>query len=214
MQIPVEFQNVAAEYSSLFKQDVIQYASALTAGITKHITALWTNRNGQMLCKMAQLAHASRSDGSSAGGSTCEGVADGPTRSYGGGAGGADGPARSHGDGGGTGAPTRGGAPDGQSPSAAGSEPPTNAAADASHPSSSPAAAALGGIGAATSTSGGGLYYDDIPSFDLFKQGELDNEEQGDPKVPTCHTPPATSTGSTFCTFFVILLCQFFNFSL
>ncbi|CAN6288988.1 unnamed protein product [Urochloa humidicola] len=67
--IPVEFQSVAAHFSNLFKQDVIEYSAAFT----QHITSLWSKRNAEMLSRMAEMAHAARSDDSSDGASTSEG---------------------------------------------------------------------------------------------------------------------------------------------
>ncbi|CAN6347005.1 unnamed protein product [Urochloa humidicola] len=216
-QIPVEYQKVAAHFSNLFKEDVISYASVVSTTITEHITGLWMKRNVEMLSKMAELAAESRSDGGDAGASTSGGAAaDRPSGIDGGIAGSctsegaADGPPT-----------TAAGAP--RPPTAAASAPgpstspgaasnPPSSAAGGPEPSTSPAggsgaalAATTKGVGAGTSTSeekvsGNSNYYDDVPSFDLFKNGELDDEDHYDTgagplKVPICNiTTPATAT--------------------
>ncbi|CAO1947423.1 unnamed protein product [Urochloa humidicola] len=206
-QIPVEFQHVAAQFSNLFKQDVDQYVSALCTGISEHVTSLWNKRNAQMLCRMAELAHAARSDGSSAGASTSgEGAgADGE-------GGGADEPPTSDGAGAGkctTSVP--GSVPSTTTHTVAASQPPrSSSAAAASGPSTNPPAAAAlqvppsssatlasqptTSLAAATATlvkaptpttSTSTSYIDDVPSFDLLKLAELDIEAHQIPAVTT-----------------------------
>ncbi|CAL4917283.1 unnamed protein product [Urochloa decumbens] len=205
-QIPVEYQRVAAHFSKLFKEDVIGYASVISSTIVEHINGLWMNRHAQMLSKMAELAATSRTDGSGAstsGGGGADGLSgnDGLAGSFTSG-GAADGPPPNSGAGV-PGPSTRPGTPI-DLPSSIAVPPEASTS-----PTAGSGSAVAPPIGAATSTSEGkegkvsanSSYCDDIPSFDLFKPGELEGEDHAanvdEPlNAPTSiiSTPPAAAT--------------------
>jgi hypothetical protein len=75
LQIPTEYQQVAAHFSKVMDKDVREIAAAVSKSFNDQISARLKQRQGEMLGKMAELASRARINVDGAGPSTTDGDA-------------------------------------------------------------------------------------------------------------------------------------------